>query len=408
MSNKIKLKNPILRDEEKTYLDAVYTSGTTLTVKNNEGFNNANWFTVVGEPGNEQTELQTISSVSGNTSIVIGSALVFSHPRSTPVYLTRWDKVAVERSSTSGGTFTAITNSPFTIEWDDSDLSTTIVDDAGASTDYYRWRFYNSVTGTYSSYSDELPASGLAYGTVGYAIKIIKKNPLARKVDDETIMLYLHDFDEAVYEEIPKAWWFTRKGTPVSTVADTYSYSISDNWSDYVSLRYMLFNYVNGSNDITYPITYIPLAKFYGYKADANQNSDDNVRGYTILPPDSNDAKGYIGLHTTPATANCFIVPVYEKEPNVYNSFGDTLLIPKVKGYVDYVLYRIADEIERDTNLAETYNARVGASIKGLKTRAKKQHGEYTTVRYEGPKGRQMIFGSGMGIPNDTYRENYW
>lgn len=408
MSNKLKLKNPVLKDEEKTYLDAAYSSGTSLTVKNNEGFNNANWFVVVGEPGNEQTESQTIDSVTGNTTITIDSALKFSHPRSKPVYLTRWDKIAVERASNSGGSFSPITDSPFDIEWDDADLTTTVVDDAGASTDYYRWRFYNSQTSTYSAYSDELPASGLSRDSVGYAIKIVKKNPLARKVDDQTLMLYFSDFDEVVYEEMPKAWWFTRKGSPLSTTADTYTYSISNNWSDYASLRYLLYNYVNGSNDITYPLTYIPLPKFYAFKADANQTSDDNVRGYTILPPDSSDRKGYIGLHTTPATADCSIIPVYEVEATEYNSFGDNLLIPKVKGYVDYALYRIADEIERDTSLSNSYSARVGTTLRGLKTWAKKQHGEYRTLNYEGPKGRQMIFGSGMGIPNDTYRENYW
>lgn len=404
---KLKIYNPDLRYEEQTYLEADYSSGTTLTVRNNEGFTD-DWFVVVGEPGQEQTEARQIDSTTGNTTITLASALRFSHPKSTPVYLSRWDQWEVRRSSTSGGTYTAITNSPFSIEWDDASLSTTVVDDAGATTDYYKWRAYNSVTATYSSYSDPLPASGLLRSQVGYLIEQVRLNPLAKSVDDDTIIRYFNEFQELVYEEMPTAWWFHKTGTDVSTAASDYDYSIDDNWDDFLSMDYLLYRYVSGSLENIYPLTWSPLPEFYNLKADQNQADDDNVKYWTLLPPDSSSAKGYIGIHPTPETADCYIRPVYNYEPSDLNSFGDTIVIPKPKGYVDYALYRICDDIKMDEENANKFNSRVRASIVSLKKRARRQLGQPEFQRFRGQRGWSRLFGEQTGLNSSDARENYW
>ena len=405
---KIKIYNPDLSAEERTYLESDYSSGVTLTVRNNDGFT-ANWFVVVGEPGQEQTESSRISSITGNTTITLNSALKFSHSKSTPIYLSRWDKLSAERSTTSTGTFIAITDSPFAIEWDDADLKTLVEDDTGTSASYYKWRTYNSITNTYGSYSDVLPGTGMARDTVGYAITQIRRNPLTKEIDDETIIEFFNDFQDLVYEEIPDAWWFRKEGTAKSTVADTYKYAITTNWSDFLSMEYLLYKYVNGSNTITYPLTFSPAVEFYNFKSDASQPSDDNAKFWTFLPGDATSPKGYIGIHPTPDTTACYLQPVYNFSLTDLDSFGDTLVIPRTKAYVDYALYRIADDIKLDATNADKYMSRVQSSITALKKRKKRQLGQPELMRFRGQRGWSRLFGEQSGYYNsDAYREYYW
>jgi hypothetical protein len=404
---KIQIFNPDLSSEERTYLDADYSSGVTLTVRNNSSFT-ANYFVVVGEPGQEQTECKQISSTTSNATITIAGALKFSHPKSTPVYLSKWDKWAVERSNSATGTFAVITNSPFDIEWDNKDLATLVEDVSGSSSHYYRWRPLNSITSTYGSYSDILSGGGQSRSTVGYVINQVKRNPLAKDIDDETIIEFFNDFQELVYEEIPKAWWFLKEGTQVSTVADTYKYSISDNWSDFLSMKYMLYRYTNGDVDVTYPLSFSPQIEFYNLKADSDQATDDYATRWSFLPPDSSSALGYIGIHPTPDSTNCYLAPVYNFALTDLNTFGDTLVVPKPKGYVDYALYRIASDIKLDMSNADKYNSMVRSDIISLKRRSRRQLGQPEFTRFRGQRGFSKNFGDWSYQSNQDSRELYW
>ena len=404
---KFKIYNPDLSREERTYLEADYSSGTSLTVRNNEGLT-TNYFVVVGEPGQEQTELRQITGSSGNDTITISSALRFSHPKSTPVYLSRWDKWAVERSATQSGTYAGITDSPFNIEWDDADLTTTIIDDSGDTTYFWKWRPLNSATSTYGTYSDVLPGTGLGRLQVGYMLQQVKKNSLVSHIKDEDIVNYFNDFQDLVYEKMPDAWWFTKRGTAVSTVASDYDYSVSGNWSDYVSMKFFLYRYVSGDIDITYPLTWVPLIEFYNLKADANKPEDDYVKSWTLLPFDSNSAKGYLGIDPTPESTSNYVIPVYNYAPSPLDSFGDTAVIPSSKGYIDYAFYRIFDEIMNDTTNADKYSVRVEASLRGLRKRMKKQSGQPEFARFRGHRGFSRQFGEQSRVSSSDMRELYW
>jgi hypothetical protein len=404
---KIQIYNPDLSNEERTYLDADYSSGTTLTVRNNGGMT-ANYFVVVGEPGQEQTECKQISSTTGNTTITIASALKFAHPKSTPVYLTKWDKWSLERASTLAGVYTEVTESPVFIKWEDKELATLIENVSGSSSYFYKWRPLNSITATYGSYSDVLAGGGQERSTVGFVINQVKRNPLAKDVDDETIIEYFNDFQELVYEEMPKAWWFKKEGTQVATAADTYKYSISTNWSDFLSMNYMLYRYVSGSTDVTYPLTFSPLVEFYNFKADSDQPSDDYAKYWTVLPPDSTSPKGYIGIHPTPKSDDCYLAPVYNRSLTDLDTFGDILVVPKPKGYVDYALYRIASDIKLDMSNADKYNSMVRSDIISLKRRSRVQLGQPEFNRFRGQRGWSKNFGDGSYLSNQDAKELYW
>ena len=403
---KIKVQNPDLSGEERTYLSSDYSSGTTLTVGNNEGFTDS-WYVVVGEPGQEKSETAQISSTSGNTSIVISSALKFDHAKSTPVYLSQWNQLCFERKA-SGGSYSEVSGSPFSIEWDDHDKKSTVVVTGGETTDYYRWRFKNAALGTYSTYSGELAGTGLARTQVGFLIQQVMRNSLAQEVDPETLLDYFNDFQELIKEEIPKAWWFKKAGDSLATAESTYLYSISDNWSDFESMDLMTYEYISGDTDITYPLTWSPEVEMRTFKSDANQGDDDNVKWWSLYPPDSDSAKGYIALHPTPDTDDCYLRPIYYFTLTSLDSFDDTIVIPKPKGYVDYALYRICDDIKNDSSNANKFNIRVSRDIVALKKRSRRQIGQQELMRFRGQRGWSRLFGEQTRLSSSEAVESYW
>jgi hypothetical protein len=400
-TNNLILDNPDITKAEQSYLTVDYASGVTLTLRNNDGFT-SNWFAVVGEPGQEQTEGKGISSSTGNTVITLAGALKFSHPKSCPVYLSQWDKVSVERKLT--GAYSTISGSPFDLEWDDEDSTTTI---PGIDSTYtYRWRFYNSLTASYSDYSGEILGSGLSRNQAGYVIQKIRLNPIADGVGDETLYQYMNDYQDLVYENIPKAWWFKKEGTEVATAVDTYKYSISTYWSDLESVDQVLYRYVSGDTDNLYILKFATLAEFYNLKCDTNQTSFDGATKWSFLPPDANSNLGYIGIHPTAATVTCYLKPIYYRKLPDISGFSDTLYIPNTKGYEDYALYRIYDDIKSDQTNATKYSTRVGASIIALKRRTRRQLGQNELFRYRGQRGWNNMFGN--ATYSDSLRERYW
>lgn len=413
MALRLKIENIELRKEESSYLDAdAAADATTLTVRNNDNFTANRWL-IIGEPGQEQTEQAKIASTSSNTTVVIATGLKFAHPKSTPLYESGYDKVQVQRTPTGSESWSAISGSPFTLDWDNYDeygkITTLIEDSSGSSASHsYRWRFYNSATGGYTAWSGTLPGTGLARDTAGFIIQKVRRNSITRGVADEVLYHYINDLQDIVYEQMPKAWWFSKTGTEVATEASTSSYSISDNWSDFLSMQYLLYRYISGSTDNTYPLNFVPELEYYDFKADANKPESDTARRWTLLPPDSDSAKGYIGIDPTPESDDCYIKPIYFFELSDIDSFEDTLVIPKPKIYEDYIFYRIYDDIKNDDANAEKFDIRVASSIQALKLRTKRQKGQRTWRRYRGPRGYQNLFGRYSAGSTDEYRENYW
>lgn len=405
MGVRLKIKNPNLNIEERSYLDADYSSGTSLTVRDNDNFT-ANNFVVVGEPGQEQTEKDTVSSISGNTTIVVSTGLNFSHPKSSPVYESLWDQIELSRASSSGGTYSVVSTT--NIEWDNRDLVTNVSDSAGASTDYYKWRFKNSATSSFSSYSGELPAGGLDEDTAGYVLSNIRENPISKGVSDKTIFKYLTKYNRWVYKKLPKAWWFLRQGDPVSTTADSYSFNIQTNWSDWKAAKYILYRYVSGSVDTTYPLYFKTELEMRNLKADANQNSTDPAEYWAWYPADSSSKKGYISIHPTPNTATNYVIPVYMIDLPEITSFSDTLIVPDTDGYENYVYFRIYKDILRDQENADISYKDVLGSLNALKVLSKKQHGQNEFRRYRGQRGFKKLFGYPSASYSDETRQNYW
>ena len=175
-SNKVVIENAtLLQSPIQTFLSTDMASASgTLTVKNITGFatagptgNGKNCVLILGELGNEGTEIINTSASTAPTgsTITLASNTVFPHSSGTPVYVIDYDNVEVSTATTLTGSKTVLATIPVQVG---SDYTT--YDDTAGSVGYYFARFKNTITTTYSSYSDGIPVGGYGILTARYII----------------------------------------------------------------------------------------------------------------------------------------------------------------------------------------------------------------------------------------------
>lgn len=156
---------PELQGDPMTYLDTDSSVGAiSLTVANGSDFS-ANQYIVIGQAGGEKSELIQISGAT-STTLTLSTTTSFAHNRGDAVFFIPFNQIVPERSTDSGTTYSAL--SALNIRADASE--TYLQRTSDASTNYYRFRFYNSQSTLYSAYSDAVIASGYGDNTI-WAVK---------------------------------------------------------------------------------------------------------------------------------------------------------------------------------------------------------------------------------------------
>lgn len=158
--NVIRVAHPTLPEHPRTTASAITAGATSITVADNQGFANGN-FILYGQPQQPTTELVTISAGVTRGTGITASAAVFNHPQDTPVLLSLWNQVEISGASTTDGVKTVLSTKP--IEWAQHDTEHV---DSSATYPYYFARYKNSVSSTFSDYSDPAPATGYTPDTV--------------------------------------------------------------------------------------------------------------------------------------------------------------------------------------------------------------------------------------------------
>jgi hypothetical protein len=188
----IRILNPDISQNEKTYLSADVSAGnTSLSVQNNEGITAADYF-VVGIMGTEQTELVTVSSVSGSTTVVT-SALKFPHSIDAPLTFIKYNQIFLYSATSKTGTYTLV-GSAVTIEVDQE--FTEIEDTAGTSSTWYKIRYRNATTAEFSDYSDVVEGTGYEDNSVLAImdrIYIIGNDPERKALPEDDMLIILND-----------------------------------------------------------------------------------------------------------------------------------------------------------------------------------------------------------------------
>lgn len=180
-----------------SYLSRDHISNSNVfAVENTEQFTVDNGLVVFGMIGTSNAELMpTISSkttTSLTMALISGSGCAFSHSRGEPVSQVTYDKVIIESSTSATGSFTQIAE--IAIQW--SADKTSYNDTTGTASTYYRQRFYNSVTGIYSDYSNSgvgVSQNDLGPTTVASLVLSVRKAVGNTELKDEFFISALND-----------------------------------------------------------------------------------------------------------------------------------------------------------------------------------------------------------------------
>ncbi len=151
---------PEIQDDESTFLDADSAIGASSVSAASVNFS-ANDYVVIGQPGNERTEIAKVSSGSATTLTFTG-ALTFAHNRGDVIRFIPYNQIAAEYSTDSGTNFSTITAVSIRADSTETYMQRT----ADLSTYVYRFRFFNSTTSLYSAYSDQASATGYGADTL--------------------------------------------------------------------------------------------------------------------------------------------------------------------------------------------------------------------------------------------------
>lgn len=177
---------PNLSGNKSSFLDADAAVGaTTLTA--NGMFFAVNDYIILGQPGQEKSEIVKIQSVT-NVLITLTTITVFSHNRGDVITSIEYNQIVPERATSISGSYSALT----TIDINPQVSETYLQRSGDATTDAYQFRFYNSTSGLYSGYSDPVLASGYDDNSV-YAIKVRALLQMGEKVSDLITDDFLND-----------------------------------------------------------------------------------------------------------------------------------------------------------------------------------------------------------------------
>lgn len=234
----IRVKHPDISGYRKTFVTSPLTAaGTALTVADNNGFADDDWF-ILGEIGDSKTEECDVNgAVTRGTSLTITNTTKFSHEIHTPVTRILERKIKIYGAASDGGTGTVIasTASGVNIQWDKpyTEVNLITTDTAYA---YYYATFYDGTTE--SSSSDYVISTGLGNTTVGEMITS-GLNEANAEIDDSLItekwlLSVANDFQDEVAhyttaDRIQKDWSFEliKNDTSITTTENENEYALS-------------------------------------------------------------------------------------------------------------------------------------------------------------------------------------
>ena len=151
----VKALHPNIEGNPQSYLTEKANSGQSDIVVQNASEFSANDHIVIGNPGEEQTEIKKIDSISGKT-ITLSANLTHNHSQNTKIQYIKYDQVKFYKASSKTGSYTLQTTKDIAI-----DEPHTLYDDTSAlATDYYKIKYYNSASSDLSTYSDAIGSGG--------------------------------------------------------------------------------------------------------------------------------------------------------------------------------------------------------------------------------------------------------
>lgn len=214
--------NPSTDNLEKSYLTRNYAAGVTSIVVRNSNSFAVNSRIMIGEMGNENTEVVTVSVVNADKKTLTVGATSFPHTSSDPVYVLRYDQVKFYRSTTTiDGSYSSLAT--VSLDVDNANLKTPYDDLTGLSSYYYKISYYGSISGIESEMSDPIPGEGYGKKQVGTLI-----NEFFNEIGDfqqeyitiPQVLSILNECNEDIIGQSRKPYRFLRKKYLLDITAD--------------------------------------------------------------------------------------------------------------------------------------------------------------------------------------------
>ena len=221
---KLYIQNPSTDKLEKSYLSNSYSAGVTaLDVRNNERFQN-NQKILIGEMGNERTEIVTVGAagVNANGTGLTVSATLFPHNADDPVYAIKYDRVKFYRSTAGiDGAYNALAD--VAMDVDNANKQTMYDDLNGLSSYYYKVSFYSTFDSTETELSDPIAGSGYPSGTAGALV-----NEFFEEVGDTQqqtmtvteVLNLMNEVNDDLISQSRRPYRFLKTSTTLSTTAN--------------------------------------------------------------------------------------------------------------------------------------------------------------------------------------------
>ena len=276
-------------DLQKSYLTAKTDAGATYSrVENNDGFA-TNDLVLFGKLGEERTELVTLTGVTGNNTIDHSTGPVFGHSARTPVYQILYNQACVYSATSEGGTYSLLT----TIDLDVDQPETVYPDTTGDQDTWYKIRYKNSITTTYSDYTDEVQGSGFTDASLSVLTDSVLEefgDADAKEISRNQIRKFLNDGMKKIMWGIIKQYpdFRTAYATQALT-SGTSTYALPTN--------FLAFKRVDVGTTATDAIKARFEGEEYGYPSSSFSTSDPivSIRGsYFVLRPNTCTGNAYM------------------------------------------------------------------------------------------------------------------
>jgi hypothetical protein len=341
------LLNPETADLEKSYLSNSYAVGTaSIAVKNADRFA-LNDRVMLGEMGEEKTEVVTVTAAATDGMTLTIGGTVFSHEADTPIYKLRFDQVKFYRSTTtSTGSYSVLSTQ--NLDVDNANLTTIYDDTTGLSSCFYKMTLYHSISTLESAYTDVISGGGYRRNQVGYLI-----DQVLQEVGDQTeqhvtrneILGYFNEVNDDLTIGVAKPYEFLKTRTTLAqTVGQNYINFPTDSNGNLTMWKFdrMDYNYVDSSTspttNLTYTLEVIDPAYFRNRFQDNTANStteSDTIHTMTL----DTSVNRFRFDHPFLTTNSTLYLHYYQYFPTL-DSEGDEFLTPTPKIYKLYFKMR--------------------------------------------------------------------
>jgi hypothetical protein len=362
---RITLYNPDTATLENTFLISAVDEGTDdLVVENTDGFV-ADKAVMIGVMGHEKTELAVTDVVTDPDTITLTANMAFPHNADDPLYLMLYNQVRVYRAASENGSYSLIAT--VDIDVDNADLVTYYEDTTGSTTDYYKTKFYNSVTLESSDFSDPVPATGASALSIGSVI-----DGVVRRVRDTgyTVLGFQEYLDIAqevnddLISQMKKPYRWLKKSVALNTTLDVPYIDLDTAVTDFWKFNYLEYSWTSGGTTRTYQIKRPLSMEDFNWRYSSNSWANDDQ----LLDVALDEEENRILLGPTPRTSQTGVITLhYWRKFNAINSAGDLVMTPnsliyRYKFMAEY--YSAKAETDRQWGaLAQKYEAKYGNEV---------------------------------------------